>query len=129
MTANFVVQNLNHAKLNYEKSLAEFRSPEIKTLLSEVESLIREEERKAYISPEISEQEKEKGNEFFRKGQFADALKCYSEAIKRNPSDAKIYSNRAACYTKLAAFDLGLKDCETCLELEPNFGIPGKIST
>jgi len=110
-----------NAKLNYEKSLSEFRSPDTKTLLSEIETILKEEQRKAYVSPELAEQEKEKGNEFFRKGQFADALKCYSEAIKRNPSEAKVYSNRAACYTKLAAFDLGLKDCETCLELEPTF--------
>lgn len=61
-------QDFNNAKLNYEKSLSEFRSPETKTLLSETESLLREEQRKAYINPEIAEQEKEKGNEFFRKG-------------------------------------------------------------
>lgn len=115
------LKDFSNAKLNYEKSLSEFRSPETKTLLSEVESLLREEQRKAYINPGIAEQEKEKGNEFFRKGQYADALKCYSEAIKRNPSDAKVYSNRAACYTKLAAFDLGLKDCDVCLELDPSF--------
>lgn len=115
------LKDLKNAKLYYEKSLSEFRSPETKTLLSEIESAIKEEERKAYINPELAEQEKEKGNELFRQGKFAEALKCYSEAIKRNPSDAKVYSNRAACYTKLAAFDLGLKDCDKCLELEPTF--------
>ncbi|XP_045447472.1 stress-induced-phosphoprotein 1 [Melitaea cinxia] len=109
------------AKTYYEKSMSEHRTPEIKTLLSEVEKKIIEEEKKAYVDPVKAEQEKELGNEFFKKGDYSTAMKHYSEAIKRNPDDPKLYSNRAACYTKLAAFDLGLKDCEQCCKLDPKF--------
>ncbi|XP_068632473.1 stress-induced-phosphoprotein 1 [Battus philenor] len=109
------------AKTYFEKSMSEHRTPEIKTLLSEVERRIAEEEKKAYIDPVKSEQEKELGNEYFKKGDYSTAVKHYTEAIKRNPDEAKLYSNRAACYTKLAAFDLGLKDCEQCCKLDPKF--------
>ncbi|XP_049868343.1 stress-induced-phosphoprotein 1 [Pectinophora gossypiella] len=109
------------AKTYYEKSMSEHRTPEIKTLLSEVERRIAEEEKKAYVDPVKAEQEKELGNEFFKKGDYSAAVKHYTEAIMRNPDDPKLYSNRAACYTKLAAFDLGLKDCDQCCKLDPKF--------
>jgi stress-induced-phosphoprotein 1 len=48
--------------------MSEFRTPEIKALLSDVEKKIKEEERKAYIDPVKAEEEKEKGNELFKNG-------------------------------------------------------------
>ncbi|KAG8037411.1 hypothetical protein G9C98_005621 [Cotesia typhae] len=115
------MSNWKQAKVYYEKSMSEHRTPEIKTILSKLEQKIKEEERKAYINPVKAEEEKELGNQKFKDGDYAAAVKHYSEAILRNPDDAKYYSNRAACYTKLGAFDLGLKDCEKCVELDPKF--------
>ncbi|CAH1711300.1 stress-induced-phosphoprotein 1 [Aphis gossypii] len=115
------LEDYKSARTYFQKSMSEHRTPEVKTIISELEKKIKEEDRKAYVDPVKAEEAKEKGNEFFNKGQFADAVKFYSEAILRNPDEPKYYSNRAACYTKLAAFDLGLKDCEKCVELDPKF--------
>jgi len=113
--------SLEAAKAAFEKALTEHRTPDYRQNLSEIESEIKKVKDAAYVNPELAEAEKLKGNDCFKKGQWADAVKFYTEAIKRNPQDAKIYSNRAACYTKLNAFDLTIKDCDTSISMDPLF--------
>ncbi|CAH8652939.1 unnamed protein product [Heterobilharzia americana] len=99
-----------NAKKFYDKSLSESRQPDIEKSARALDKLIKEKEKLAYIDPEQAEIEKTKGNELFQKGDYPEAVKHYSEAIKRNPSDAKLYSNRAACYTKKGAACNAMKD-------------------
>jgi len=105
----------------YEKSLIEHRTADALNKLKEIERLKAETDKQAYINPELSAAAREEGNALFKSGDFAGAVKSYTESIKRDPSDPRGYNNRANAYTKLVAFPEALKDAEQAIKVDSKF--------
>nr|ABK24283.1 unknown [Picea sitchensis] len=105
----------------FQKALTEHRNPDTLKKLNEAEKAKKDLEQQEDFDPKLADEEREKGNEFFKQQQYPEAIRHYSEALRRNPKDARVYSNRAACYTKLGALPEGLKDANKCIELDPSF--------
>jgi len=90
-------------------------------MLRKVEKLLEDKQKQEYINPELSARAKDEGNEFFKNAKFPEAVERYTEAIKRDPTNHMLYTNRATAYTKLGAQAEALKDCDKCIELCPSF--------
>ncbi|RZC54006.1 hypothetical protein C5167_012854 [Papaver somniferum] len=105
----------------FQKALTEHRNPDTLKKLNEAEKAKKDLEQQEYFDPKLADEEREKGNDFFKQQKYPEAVSHYTEALRRNPKDPKVYSNRAACYTKLGALPEGLKDAEKCIELDPTF--------
>ena len=114
--------------------MSEHRDPAVLLKVKEIERSKAEAERLAYIDPALSDKARDEGNTLFKvrwrpqtaliaqSGDFAGSVKLYTEAIKRNPDDARGYTNRAAAYTKLLALSEALKDAESAIKADPTFG-------
>ncbi|XP_043262644.1 protein unc-45 homolog B [Colletes gigas] len=67
---------------------------------------------------------KEKGNQEFNKGNWTEALNCYTNALKlmneNNSEKAIYYKNRAATYLKQKEYEPAIKDCNEALEICSN---------
>lgn len=75
----------------YEKSLSEHRTADILAKLREAEKLKKEMDIEAYRDPALSEKAREEGNACFKNHDYAEAIKHYSEAIKRNDVEGIVY--------------------------------------
>ncbi|KAM0751962.1 stress-induced-phosphoprotein 1 [Meredithblackwellia eburnea MCA 4105] len=106
----------------FQKSLTEHRTPDVLAKLKEAETTKAETARLAYIDPAKADAARELGNVAFKSGDFAGSVAHYAESIKRNPADARGYTNRAAALTKLMALPDALKDAEKAIEVQPEFG-------
>ncbi|KAL6898097.1 hypothetical protein ACP4OV_006693 [Aristida adscensionis] len=104
-----------------QQSLAEHYSEETLKKLDEAESARKERVEQELLDQEAADHHRERGNEFFRQKKYHEAAMHYTEAMKMNPKDPRVFSNRAQCYIHLGDFPQGLGDAEKCVELDPVF--------
>ncbi|KAL6847247.1 hypothetical protein ACP4OV_023100 [Aristida adscensionis] len=64
---------------------------------------------------------KDQGNEQFKAGSYLKAAALYTQAIKLDPGNATLYSNRAAAFLQLVKLSKALADAETTINLKPQW--------
>eukprot|EP00249_Psilotum_nudum_P017854 c26523_g1_i1 orf=190-1134(+) len=64
---------------------------------------------------------KEQGNALFKAGNFLKAAAVYTQAIRADPCNATLYSNRSAAFLSLSKVTKALADAETTVKLRPTW--------
>jgi tetratricopeptide (TPR) repeat protein len=105
----------------YESSLVESHTEEVYDKLKKIRVAKRKAEEEAYLDPAKAEEAKQRGNELFKAGKFTESVVEYSEAIKRKPTDAVYYCNRATARTKIMDFNGAYDDCLAAIKLNPKY--------
>merc|ERR1719160_588350 len=122
MASCYEKQNMfDEALAMYSKATTEDNSRQTRNAIRECERKKEKWEKEKALDPEGAEKRREQGNEHFKNQEWAKAKTEYDEAIKMNPADAKLYSNRAAAFTKLIAYPDALRDLDECIKLDPKF--------
>lgn len=64
---------------------------------------------------------RERGNDAYEREAYEEAVCHYSRAIAALPGDVKSFSNRSACFLKMAKYSQALSDAERAVTLDGNF--------
>jgi len=64
---------------------------------------------------------KNQGNGFFKKKNWAEAIKCYTKSVEVDPNYHVAYSNRSQAHYQLRDFESAKKDGANCVRANPEF--------
>ncbi|GFR00300.1 RNA polymerase II-associated protein 3 [Trichonephila clavata] len=64
---------------------------------------------------------KDKGNEFFKNGDYDSAINSYTVGMELDPENALLPANRAMAFLKKEQFQTAENDCNLCLSLDPTY--------
>eukprot|EP00727_Mastigamoeba_balamuthi_P014283 m51a1_g9478 putative stress-induced-phosphoprotein 1 (344) ;mRNA; f:596852-598474 len=73
------------------------------------------------LRPATAEEERAAGNAAFGRGEYAEAIRHYSEAAdaEGGDRDARIFANRALCLMRTHQTLLAIDDCDRALHIDP----------
>ena len=54
-------------------------------------------------------------------GQMQEAMRCYEEALRLSPQDARVYFNLAQCSIGMKNYPEAMRYLESCLKIAPSF--------
>lgn len=68
-----------------------------------------------------------KGNECVKDGKFIEAVLHYTQAIKLDPNNYLLYSNRSFAFLKLDQHYLALQDANETVRIQPQWAKVSKL--
>uniref|UniRef100_A0A8C5TCS8 Tetratricopeptide repeat protein 12 n=1 Tax=Malurus cyaneus samueli TaxID=2593467 RepID=A0A8C5TCS8_9PASS len=88
--------------------------------LAALEKDAKERAQRRKRNEQLADALKEKGNEAFRRGEFAVAVQRYTEGLQKLRDKQELYTNRAQAYLKLHEYEKAISDCEWALKCNRN---------
>ncbi|KAM6137263.1 RNA polymerase II-associated protein 3 [Pterocles gutturalis] len=73
------------------------------------------------IDAEKALAEKEKGNNYFKQGNFDEAIKCYTRGMHSDPYNPVLPTNRASAFYRMKKYSVAESDCNLALALDKNY--------
>ncbi|XP_009897562.2 RNA polymerase II-associated protein 3 [Dryobates pubescens] len=73
------------------------------------------------IDAEKALAEKEKGNNYFKQGNFDEAIQCYTRGMHSDPYNPVLPTNRASAFYRMKKFSVAESDCNLALALDKNY--------
>ncbi|XP_078411379.1 uncharacterized protein LOC144688523 isoform X6 [Cetorhinus maximus] len=61
------------------------------------------------------------GNSMANKGRYGDAVEYFTEAIKYDPKEYRLFGNRSYCYERLKQYSRALSDAQIAVNLNPSW--------
>ncbi|KAM6429724.1 tetratricopeptide repeat protein 31 [Rhynochetos jubatus] len=62
-----------------------------------------------------------RANAAAQKGRYAEAVQAFTEAVRLNPREYRLFGNRSYCYEKLGRYEEALRDAQVSLRLRPDW--------